>query len=71
MRAVVDGFEGSKARLEEIGTRRLVVVSRSSLPKDAGEGSVVDNGSGAWKLDNEEAARRRKLASDLVNSLLK
>lgn len=71
MRAVVDGFEGDKARLEELGTKKLIVVSRRSLPKNAGEGSVVDDAAGTWQLDNDEAARRRKLASELVSSLLK
>ncbi len=71
MKAVIDGFEGDKARLEVIGSRERRVVSRAELPRDAREGDVVDDASGSWELDIEETTRRRKLAADLVASLLK
>lgn len=71
MKAVLDEFEGDKARLEEIGTRKQIVVPRSTLPSVAGEGSVLDNSTGAWRLDNAEAAARREKSSELVNKLLK
>ncbi len=71
MRAVLDEFEGDKARLEEIGSRERLVVLRSELPSEAGEGSVLDDSSGVWALDNEETAARRKKASELVSRLLK
>lgn len=71
MKAVIDGFEGPKARLEEIGTRRIVVVDRADLPRDAAEGGVVDDASGAWELDRAEAARRRSKAAALLARLLK
>lgn len=71
MRAVLDEFEGDLARLEEIGTRKRIVVPRSELPSAAGEGSVLDDSSGTWQLDNAEASARRKASSELVNKLLK
>lgn len=71
MKAVVDHFEEDIAKLEVIGTKQVVCVPRSKLPGVVGEGSVVDDTGGSWQLDNEEAARRRSLSSDLVNSLLK
>ena len=71
MKAVVDGFEGNKARLEAIGSQKTVVVSRSELQRNAGEGSVVDDAGGSWELDIEETARRRKRAAALVSELLK
>ena len=71
MKAVVDGFEGNKARLEVIGTKEKVVVDRVDLPHDAGEGSVVDNAGGTWELDIKESAKRREKSANLVNSLLK
>lgn len=71
MRVVLDEFEGDKARLEEMGSRARLVVPRSELPSEAGEGSVLDDSSGAWTLDNEETAARHKKASELVSRLLK
>ena len=71
MKAVIDHFEGSVAKLEVIGSKETLSVPKSSLPPVAGEGSVVENAGGKWVLDREETTRRRSLASDLVNSLLK
>lgn len=71
MKAVIDHFEGNVAKLEVIGSKETLNVSKTDLPPAVGEGSVVDNASGKWVLDKEETARRRSLASDLVNSLLK
>ena len=71
MKAVVDSFEGNKARLEVIGTKEKIVIDRSDLPGDTGEGSVIDNAHGAWELDIKETAKRRERSANLVNSLLK
>ena len=70
MKTVVDGFEGPKARLEEIGTRKTLVVDRADLPRGAVEGSVVDDASGAWELDCAETARRRSKAAALLAKVL-
>ncbi len=71
MKAVIDHFEGTVAKLEIIGSKEAINIPKRDLPPAVGEGSVVDNASGKWALDKEETARRRSLASDLVNSLLK
>jgi hypothetical protein len=71
MKAILDHFEGTKAVLGEIGTKKTISVAKSSLPKMAGEGSALDNTSGSWQLDNGIAADRRSAAADLVNELFK
>lgn len=69
MKAVLDHFEGDKAVLEVIGTKEKKTVKKSELPKGSGEGTVVDNTSGSWQLDIEEAKKRREKAASLLNSL--
>ena len=71
VKAVLDHFEGALAVLEEICTKKTISVAKSSLPKAAGEGSVLDNAAGSWRLNNDAAADRRSAAADLVNELFK
>lgn len=69
MKAVFDHADGEKVVLEVIGTKEKITVKKSDLPKGSGEGTVVDNASGSWVLDTEEAKKRRQKAASLIDIL--
>lgn len=69
MKAIVDHVDGDVVSLEEIGSKKLVKVRRSELPKVIGEGSVLEKTGSGWVLDKEETAKRRAKAAGLVNDL--
>lgn len=69
MKAVLDLFEGDKAVLEVIGSKEKKTVKKSELPKGSGEGTVVDNASGSWQLDIDEAKKRRQKSASLLDIL--
>lgn len=68
MKYSIDRIEGGFAVLID-ENENSISVPVSSLPKEAGEGSVLDKTEDGFSLDSEETKRRKKRLFDLQNNL--
>jgi len=57
---IIDRFEGESVILEDTDIERFMRVERVLLPEHAREGDVVEEKQGAYTINSEATAERRR-----------
>lgn len=68
MKAIIDRFEEQFA-VVELDNRKMININKSSLPKEAKEGDVLNIEKDVITIDYEETERRRKEIEELTKDL--
>lgn len=69
MKYIVEAMEGDRVKLEEMGSEKIMILSRTQLPKDVRVGDVLEKNEIGYSISQEETKVRKEMLKGLLNDL--